>query len=514
MALFDVVLADSILAPPDRIEVNDGPSHVTVLFAIPAMHVDRLQDVRLDLVPSPTAADVYVLFNRDPEPAEVGVPIDHPVAIELFYSDSDYFGFPNPNIFINGVQARDRSLGWLAPFSGTDEEIIPFRHYRYTITDHPVWSSEQVITVRFFQDNPDPYPDYDVSYQFTTADVLGPSIIQVDVSPVLFDDSEQPRQCQKRIRVLFDDEVVMDDSEVGALNPANYSIVPLGLPSYRPTILSCHRVFPPDNEGPDFSGRLVDLVTDDVLTFGAPYRLIGSNVNDTSGNAYVGAPVDFTAYAPEFPAARRFYLWELLPVLNRGEDASGDLASFIASFQDVTNILLCLIDDWTGILDVDVATRQFLDAMLVDLGDPFRFTDLTTNERRKLIRVLFRMYRLKGTIPGIVYAIRFFLGLDVTIDEFSAGGWELGSEDELGVDTVLGTTDARLLNTFLVVTDVDLTTEQRARMTAVIRKMKPAGKHFKIAEPSSPDFVDHWELGLSELFEGLALPGTGTTILH
>ena len=499
---YNVVISDVLLAPPDAISVNEGPSYVTTFFAIPAVYVDDLEDVALDI------GDLYEMFNRDPEPNETAVPIDSAISIDMVPGDPA-LPAPNPNIFINGVQARDRVLGWLAPFTGVDSSPGAHGgHRRFVVTSHPAWTSEQVVTVRVFQDNAwtFAYPSEDTSYTFIAADILGPYVVEVDVDPILWGaNDEQPRQCQRRIRVLFNEDVLMDDSAVGALNPANYVITPLGIPSYSPTVVSVLRVFPL-GEAENLQTRYVDLVTDDVLTFLAPYRLTVSNVPDLVGNPFAGPPVDFTAYGPDFSPARRFYLWEMLPPLNQGEDTTQDLAMFIGCIQDLINVLLCLLDDWTDVLDVDLAPRAFLDAMLVDLGDPFQFADLTTLERRKLVRVLFRIHRLRGTIPGMVYAIRFFLGIDVVIEELSRGGWRLGTGLLGTSSTTLGTGNLRTRNTFKVHSAVDLTETQRVRMRAILRAMKPAGKHFLIVEPSSPDFQNHWVLGISQL--GV------TTILH
>lgn len=46
--------------------------------------------------------------------------------------------------------------------------------------------------------------------------------------------------------------------------------------------------------------------------------------------------------------------------------------------------------------------------------------------QRKLIPLLVPIYRAKGTIPGIVAALRLFLGMEVTVRSLWADGWRLG----------------------------------------------------------------------------------------
>src|SRR6185369_6179522 len=111
---------------------------------------------------------------------------------------------------------------------------------------------------------------------------------------------------------------------------------------------------------------------------------------------------------------RDFNLWEMIPQVNQDLDASRDLFKFVACLQEVVDLLLCDVDRWTDIIDVDVAEERYLDQMLIGLGNPFSFAaELEVIDKRRLVRVLVGMYRLKGTARGIRDAIRFFLGLEV-----------------------------------------------------------------------------------------------------
>lgn len=53
-------------------------------------------------------------------------------------------------------------------------------------------------------------------------------------------------------------------------------------------------------------------------------------------------------------------------------------------------------------------------------------TTLPVSLQRKVVSSVTRLYRLKGTIPGIIAAVRLFLGLEARVRALWAGGWRLG----------------------------------------------------------------------------------------
>jgi len=211
----------------------------------------------------------------------------------------------------------------------------------------------------------------------------------------------------------------------------------------------------------------------------------------------VATTITFVAFVPPAPADRQFDLIRLLPLLNREEDATEDLLKFITCLQEIVDLLLFDADRWVDILDPDVAGEPFLDAMLADLGNPFEF-DLSEIDKRRLISVLVAMYKQKGTVPGIINTIRFFLGFDVTVVPFNTTSWILG-EDTLGDDTILGPSAQFNLYAFNLVAPIALTVEQRKRIRSLVELMKVAHEHFvDLIEPDTTVF-DHVELGESEL---------------
>ncbi len=197
------------------------------------------------------------------------------------------------------------------------------------------------------------------------------------------------------------------------------------------------------------------------------------------------------------PAGRRFDLFQFVAQMNRDEDVTGELESFLACLQDVTDLILCDLDRFTDIIDPHIAPEPFLSLMLLDLGNPFDF-ELSEIDKRRLIDVLMALYKEKGTGVGIIDAIRFFMGIEVTLDIFNSTGWVLG-EDELGVDTEFAASLQFLLYSFNIISPVALTTDQRTRMRQLTKLTKVAHEHLvDIIEPDT-SVIDHWELGLSEL---------------
>jgi phage tail-like protein len=196
----------------------------------------------------------------------------------------------------------------------------------------------------------------------------------------------------------------------------------------------------------------------------------------------------------------------MLPKHNRRADTTGDLARFVACLQDVTDLALADVDRFADLLDLERAPEPFVDAMLEDLGNPFRF-ELGELEKRRLAAVLVAMYREKGTEPGLKNAVRFLVGVDISrILAFAGTALTLG-ESELGIDWELGPSGSFARYAFHVEVSRPLTPLERKQVRALVDLLKPGHTHFlDLLEPVPPPTVDHWELGQSELGE--------TTDLH
>lgn len=225
----------------------------------------------------------------------------------------------------------------------------------------------------------------------------------------------------------------------------------------------------------------------------------------------------FNGYACERPEDRDFDLWNFVPPVLKGLDennggvvagpggdppARGDFQLWIECLQEPLELLLCLLDHFTDLADPDLAPEYAVDAMLVDLGNQFKFV-LSLDEKKKLVKTLLPIYQQKGTDVGIENVINFFMGLEVDVVSLNAPSeiWELGV-DELGFDTYLGPSDLYLLYSFKIVSLVELTPQQIQWIIDIANYMKPAHTHLLVIEtPEDPIFIDDWELGLSELGE-------------
>lgn len=430
---------------------------------IPAFYLD---EIILDEV-----TDGLIVANRSPEPGAVGVPQDELIQFDLMDTTNDPDA-ASTQVYVDGVLAYDGALGGEQP--GYDVTITaPGAGVLRVVVEVPyLFDSLRVVPVRVVSANTDATHLLDESWSFQIEDLSAPLIVSA-VS-----------RSHDVVRVTFDEAVI------GATDPTAYTFARLEAPSVNVVAVSVVEVSPTE----------YDVTLDIPITRGTLYSVTVLGVEDVHGNA-IEAPynsVEFRGYECAPVEGRRFELWLMVPQMNREQDVSRDLYKTIAVFQEVVDLLLCDVDRWTDILDVDVAAERYLDQMLITLGNPFAF-ELDEGSKRRLIRTLVDMYRLKGTKAGIISVVRFFMGLEIDIVSFTDEGWILG-ESELGVDTILGPGTLRERFSFDVISPVFLTDEQRAQIRSIVEYMKPAHTHHvRTVEPEAIGVIDHLELGLSEL---------------
>lgn len=201
---------------------------------------------------------------------------------------------------------------------------------------------------------------------------------------------------------------------------------------------------------------------------------------------------------PTCPPNRRFDLWSMLPKHNRREDATGDLRKFVSCLQEVTDELLAEVDRFSDLFYIERAPEDFVDLILQDLGNPFKF-DLLVIEKRRLAATLLDMYKLRGTAPGIKNAVRFFLGLEIHIVPHAANVVTLG-KSQLDMDWILGPSEEFARYAFDVMVDQKLTGSQRRHLTKLVSGLRPAHTHFiDLKEPEKPEATTFWILGVGKL---------------
>lgn len=461
------------------------------------------------------ATPQFAIFNRNPANGETGIQLTADVEFDFGWTGS----LPVPTdtvLTVEGVVVWSGTGGFQNGWVGT---VTPSgtRLFHLVATPPAAYDDSGSVLVNFQS----PTASLNESWTFTAADYTAPR-----VASILATD-------KRTLRVTFTEAMTMVSSANAndALNPANYYFERQSRPAVEVVAESVSRV----------DDLTVEITTDIELTFGAPYLLVIADMEDLSGNAPIAPNNDFTfdAFTPPFPDGRRFLLTDFIPNMNQAEDATQELRLMLGIVQEVTNVLLCDVDEWASILDVDTAPNAFLNAMLFQLGNPFQEFVLDEIDKRRLIRLLVAIYKLKGTARGIIDVVRFFLGIEITIDIFNGEGWELGDPAHPDTDTLAPEHDALIgdelsapgteapsspaslgpdqagLYTFQIIAPVILTDEERARIVSIAEYMKPAHTHLlRVLDATPPVEIDHVELGLSELGTGLAGGSPGLFILH
>jgi len=441
--------------------------------------VPRLQlpTLWVDDVSAGRSADRLVIGNRDPAPDERDVPLESAIAFEVVDVGPDGVDPARAHVWIDGVPAL--SAGAVQPgFAGPRASVVALTDtLRVVLDPRTPFASDARVEVRVVAETRGGGHRLEVVYRFTCEDRVAPRLVAaVALAP-------------RAVRLGFDEAVVVDDALGFAFESSSAPAMPIAPVAARA------------------DGSTVVIELDVEMTSDATYGVRARGISDLAGNP-VAPPFErasFLGYRPRRPARRRFDLWGMLPKHNRRQDTTGDLRRFIACLQEVTDLLLSDIDRFAELYDIERAPESFVDRILRDLGNPFAF-ELDLGAKRRLAASLVDMYRLKGTAPGIVRAVRFFLGVEVTaITAFASETLVLG-ESELGVDWVLGPSDRFARYAFEVHVDRVLTDVEHRHLRRIVQYLKPAHTHFvALIEPVPPAVVDHWVLGVSELGESTDL---------
>jgi phage tail-like protein len=302
---------------------------------------------------------------------------------------------------------------------------------------------------------------------------------------------------------------------IAVVSPYRLAHVPPGAPvvepAFTPIVLKALAVAVDELAPSEDYRRYVDLDLQDDLSPERTYTLAVAEVVDLFENGAEG--LTFTFDAPPIPRASppRYGLYDLIPALNKREDAAHEMEALVRCFDEAFQLIRFDVDRLSIMLDIDLAPAELLDALLRHLGNPFSF-DLTETEKRRLADVLVEIYKSKGTEAGMEATLLFFLGIPLDVQPFNdpAGSWMLGVS-ELGIDTVLGPGTSFLKYAFQVVSTTALTELQRFWIQEIVEYMKVAHEHYvalkepTLGVPPTPSTL--WELGVSSLGESTVLDG-------
>ena len=409
-----------------------------------SVELPRLLVEKVTAVP---VAGGIALVNRDPAPDEAGAPRAGTIGLQLVCAGAEGVVRYATRVWVDGVLAfRDD------PFPGFDgpRAAVVETPDSLTVVIDPVTPFESLaqVEVRVASRASATFQTIDETYTFEVEDLVAPRVLAAGATS------------RRAVEVAFDEPVV-------AAEPSLIVLEAIDAPAVTPLV-----------ESAVTAGEVLTVRLNTEMTPGARYRVTASGVVDRLGNP-AAAPYDsavFGGFAPQAPPGRSFDLWTMLPRYNRDIDTTGELAGFVACLQEVTDLLLAEIDGLTDVFDIERAAEAFVDLMLLDLGNPFRF-DLGPLEKQKLASVLVELYKQKGTAVGIVNAVRFFMGLEVEVLPFAMDTLSLG-EAQLGVDFILGPSSRFALYAFNVRVDQVLSERQRRRLRKIVDLIKPGHTHF------------------------------------
>jgi phage tail-like protein len=482
--LDDVVLNITTLPDPVKLRLGLQLDAQAVTVARPGPV--ELPGIYLDFIELDTIPSAVFIGNRLPPPNEIAVPHSRPdFQFEIVNTSGIPIDLTITTVIVNGQIAYNMG-SWVAPFVGgsitvpdTDAHDLLFTVPLDVIAP---FVSEQPIEV-IVNSGTAGITQCETTWVFYMADVQNPTVL-----------SAQARDL-KTVRVFFSEAMVIESIN----DPSYYSFSAQTVPAVPLQAIGVTVI----------NSYTVDVALDIEMTMAATYRVTVHNAYDLQENVINASAnfADFSAYRCIAPAGRSLNLWEKIPQMNRRDDDSSvdqPLRKFILCLQDVVDLLLCEIDHWTDIIDLDIAPEQFVDAILTDLGNPFLFVDLSLTQKRKLGRILVPIYKQKGTAEGVINAIRFFTGVEVTLDIFNYRDfWQIGIHN-LNVNTIIGPgIGSPLWYSFFIVSTTILTDEQRDIMFKIADYMKCAHEHIVgIREPNGtpgddgPGTKTYWRIGV------------------
>jgi hypothetical protein len=275
--------------------------------------------------------------------------------------------------------------------------------------------------------------------------------------------------------------------------------------AYCPIPVAVSAVDPAELPTGEDERQYVDIDFIDDVSIDRLYTIHANGVEDLYGNACSNITLDFET--PRFGSPEdRLTLWSdgFTSGNERADDMSneGYFRKLAVVLQDLLNVLWWRVDELQYLEDPGRCDASWLDYMLYELGNPFRFPVSSESLRRKLANALPGFYKGVGCERAITDMLFLLLGINFEIAPYrELSYWTIGFS-MLGVDTVLGPGDSWLQNAYEIISPVDLTDEQRRIVRDVATWADPVDLHLaRIVEPSTSDPVvtSYWKLGFSAL---------------
>ena len=246
----------------------------------------------------------------------------------------------------------------------------------------------------------------------------------------------------------------------------------------------------------EVADKIAILTLIDDLSPGRDCTLYAANRADDAYNVVSGT-ASFLGWQPQYwtkagagatpeasggPLARRdFGLWDMIPQFNKDEDVTRDAEKLVKCLDDVARVLLQDVDRFGNILDPDITPEHVLPHLLEHLGNPFRFIDgLSSERKRAIIPLLVRIYRNKGCASNIEEAIEYFLSITTTVRPYYRpdAHWKLGVH-QLGLTTILGPDLGWARYSFeVVLTASEPTAAQKLIIKEIVDALRPCHTHY------------------------------------
>lgn len=243
---------------------------------------------------------------------------------------------------------------------------------------------------------------------------------------------------------------------------------------------------------------------DDDISFGRLYRVYAKVVKDAAGNTATSTYLDFQS--PTFGApVERHKLWAngFIAGQDRKDDleASGYLRKLAVIIQDLLNSIWYRVDELQHIEDPYRCPADWLDHLLYEYGNPWRFPLDLEATKRKLANALPGFYKKVGTAKAVKDMLRLLLGIEFRVYAFTEGDYWIIGTSVLGVETILGPGTAWARNAWELWCPVDdLTQAEEGICWAVGQWTDPANKHMALLVQGGGSIGgEHWILGVSAL---------------